>query len=386
MPLPGFSTDLSDKAEVSMLTILPGSELYTLFGHNAIRIKDPLLKIDTVYNYGTFDFNDPNFVIKFLAGTLDYFLDTGHFSQSLYHNIKIENRTVIEQCLRLNLQTKQELYDFLRNNQLPDNKYYRYDFTNDNCTTRIRNIFNNLLKEHLHYVDFRKHPFSYRTQISSYLKNNPFLDFSFALLLGPNSDRITSFQEGMYLPMYLMKSFEKAEINTGKEIVPLVWKKNIIYRSTANAPDPPPFSPVFLSWVLLVIYLIISLSGLLNKHPVFVKTINRLGKISDFFLLFFLGFTGCLIIFLWLFSNHSIADKNWNLLFLLPTHGIAAFLNFFTCLKKYLRKYFLFSFYLFSLYVVFQIFLINQFFHPAFLPLLLLTGIRLLLLSRKTSV
>ena len=53
--------------KVSLLTCSPGSELYSIFGHTAIRVKSSS-NFDIIYNYGTFDFDDPDFYKNFVKG------------------------------------------------------------------------------------------------------------------------------------------------------------------------------------------------------------------------------------------------------------------------------------------------------------------------------
>ena len=92
---------LSDSAEVTLITCTPGTELYSIFGHSAIRIKDPVYLLDRVYNFGTFDFNTPNFYVKFVKGRLDYMLSTSKYKYFEY-SYKVENRGVVEQKLNIN--------------------------------------------------------------------------------------------------------------------------------------------------------------------------------------------------------------------------------------------------------------------------------------------
>ena len=70
---PPVST-LSPEAQVSVLTCSPGSELYSIFGHSALRIQDPATRLDWVWNYGVFEFDTPNFVLKFARGKLLYYV------------------------------------------------------------------------------------------------------------------------------------------------------------------------------------------------------------------------------------------------------------------------------------------------------------------------
>src|SRR5690606_22569898 len=140
----GQSVKLSPRAEISIITCGPGEELYSSFGHSAFRVKDPALKLDFAYNYGTFDFNKPNFYIKFAQGKLLYELSVSYFEDFVY-NYKIEGRWVKEQVLNLSQDEKNQLFNFLNINAQPENKEYLYDFFFDNCSTKIRDVLEEVL-------------------------------------------------------------------------------------------------------------------------------------------------------------------------------------------------------------------------------------------------
>ena len=142
---------LSDSATISMLTASPGEELYSTFGHSAIRIQDPKSGLDVVYNYGTFNPYVDYFYIKFARRKVDYYLSKAQMENFSYEYIA-ENRSVVEQVLNLTPEQKDKLYLALLNNYKPENRAYRYDFFFDNCATRIRDIFPDALG-----VDFSYH-------------------------------------------------------------------------------------------------------------------------------------------------------------------------------------------------------------------------------------
>ena len=135
---------LSPQATVSLVTVWPGKEVFDTFGHTALWIYDPRNGIDKVYGYGTYDFNAPNFYGKFVIGHLDDYmisvLDMNYFLGSY----QAENRTVIDQVLNLSPSQKEEMYAFLEKNYLPENRFYRYIFFFDNCTTRVRDVIKNI--------------------------------------------------------------------------------------------------------------------------------------------------------------------------------------------------------------------------------------------------
>ena len=73
----------NDSIRLSLLTCAPGEEIYSLFGHTAIRYENPSQGIDVVFNYGLFSFNTPNFIFRFSLGETDYQLgvtDYEHFA------------------------------------------------------------------------------------------------------------------------------------------------------------------------------------------------------------------------------------------------------------------------------------------------------------------
>ncbi len=143
--------DLSDQVTISILTVGPGTALYDRFGHSAFRVKDSVNNIDWTFNYGTYDFNAPNFYGKFVQGQLLYSLSAGYF-QGFINYYQKQNRSVREQVLNLDQEQKARLFSFLMWNAEPANKDYRYDFFYDNCATRIRDVLVRNLGNQLNYT------------------------------------------------------------------------------------------------------------------------------------------------------------------------------------------------------------------------------------------
>ena len=121
----------------SLITCDAGADIYTIWGHTAIRVIDSANHTDVVYNYGSFDFSTPNFVGKFLKGDLLYFISADNYSNFLYEYQYFE-RDVHEQVLNISEIEKQKWYQALQNNMVGDNRFYLYNFIKDNCTTRIK--------------------------------------------------------------------------------------------------------------------------------------------------------------------------------------------------------------------------------------------------------
>src|SRR5690606_14212050 len=127
---------------ISLLTCTPGAELYSSFGHSAFRVQNTATGEDLIFNYGTFDFNDPDFYAKFVRGKLLYFVSLEQYNYFMFQ-YSYEGRGVTEQILNLDCAMKQELFSALKENIKEEKKYYHYDFLYDNCSTRLWDMLKN---------------------------------------------------------------------------------------------------------------------------------------------------------------------------------------------------------------------------------------------------
>lgn len=309
---------LSDNARITLLTIMPGAALYSSFGHSAIRITDPEHQLDRIYNYGTFDFDEPGFYLKFCRGKLDYSLSAYpyFFARRMYER---EGRPIIEQMLRLTPQMRQQLYEFLEWNHLPENRRYRYDFFFDNCATRIRDVFENTLGDSLKlfYNDSRQ--MTFRNYIDIYLAPLPFSDFGIDIVLGARTDDLASGRQATFLPDYLYESLQQGTIRIDGRWQPFVVRSDTVmmpenaYRARAAVPWA-----AIICWAVFVTGMLLSWRKLKYGQPRPLLWFDRI----------FYGFTGTfgLIIFLlWFFTDHKVTPDNLNLFWLWPTHLVAAF-------------------------------------------------------------
>ena len=144
--------DFGPNTKISLLTFGPGNDLYSKFGHSAIRLNDPSQGLDLSYNYGTFDFDTPNFYGKFVRGKLDYILSVDRTAPLLRY-YKRTGREVIEQDIILDEVAVQGIAAFLIDNYKPENRTYKYDFFYDNCATRLRDIIEDQLKGQMVYKE-----------------------------------------------------------------------------------------------------------------------------------------------------------------------------------------------------------------------------------------
>ncbi|MGK0386491.1 MAG: hypothetical protein ACI849_001108 [Patiriisocius sp.] len=366
----GFSqiNTLAKDAEISIVTIGPGDQLYDSFGHNAIRVSDPSNGKDMAFNYGTFDFNTPNFYIKFGRGQLPYTLSVKSY-QSFIRNYVAERRWIKEQQLDLTYGEKVTIFDFLINNAQPQNKEYQYDFFFDNCSTRIRDVLVAGLGNKLAYQDELYVPtqYTFRTLIQQRLDWNTWGSVGIDIALGAVIDRIARPWEHQYLPDYTLDAAATATITRNGETKPLV-KKNVITNEAGPRDTRGSFflSPFF-------VFLILGL-GILYITTKDIKQQKRT-RWLDGTIFLSTGIIGMLLLVLWLGTDHTATVNNYNVLWAFPLN-----LFFFTLIwkkvpKKWLRRY---VFLLIILLVLLTIHWITgvQVFAPALLPVLIALFIR----------
>jgi hypothetical protein len=358
---------LSPRAEISVLTIAPGAELYSAFGHTGIWVHDPLGSgVNTVYNYGTFDFQEGKlleFYLNFVSGRLNYRLDVESFRrfEYVYHYYE---RSYSAQVLDLDQDQKQAVYDFLETNYLPENRYYLYEFFYDNCATRVRDLFQAVLGDTLRYHAAQEPlEVTFRDLLWEYLRHRRWVGFGIDLILGADVDRPITPWESMFLPDYLAVELGQAQLQLGEEAHPLVKETRDMYQGRpAIAGEPWYLRPWFaLSLLLLAV-------GALTYQE---WQRGQRWRGLDAALLLVSGLAGLVIFLLWFATIHTATVDNWNLLWLPPTHLVAGVLLARRQPPAWLQYYLWVSAGLTALPIVGWFFL-PQAFNPAFLPWMLM--------------
>lgn len=366
-----FSQTDSCNLRISLLTCSPGEELYSTFGHTALRVTDASNGMDLVFNYGTFDDRDPGFYTKFTQGLMLYALSAYPYTDFL-QEYQEEQRGVVEQVLLLSCAEKQTLFNALRENAQEKNRFYYYYFHTDNCTTRARDMvtknaggtvaFKNILPEKLP---------SFRNLIHEYLDkgHEPWSKLGIDILLGANLDKKVDNQTAMFLPDYLMKGFDSATL-AGK---PLTGTKQTVL----SIPAKPETSGSWFTPFVLFAALFFFIAALSILKPRWSGTFLRIFDISFFLLL---GLLGVLLAVLWMIRVDTVCGNNYNLLWALPAHLVAAF--FIPGKKPWTRKYFKIICIL-TILLAACWFLIPQQLNTAIAPLLGLILVRAYSLSKK---
>lgn len=298
--------------QISLLTCGVGKDLYTSFGHTAIRIKYLQNNKDIVYNYGTFNFSDSLFYVKFTLGKLNYYLNKESFNDFIYA-YQVENRSVKEQVLNLDEEDIDEIEQFLEYNALPQNRDYKYDFVFDNCATRVRDVFENVLAPQFVYGDIlQDNKVSFRAVINEYLAQQHWARLGINLLLGSQMDSLMNTGSALFLPDLLHGAMASATLNS-KEVV----AKDI----TLNEGQPIQKNT---NWPLIVGIVLLCFSLIVFN----VKSLAGIRNLWSRLILFVFGALGLLMLFMWLGTDHRACSNNYNILWAVPTHFFAAFLKF----------------------------------------------------------
>jgi len=300
---------------ISILTCANGDQIYSAFGHSAIRVINEARRTDVVYNYGTFDYHQPLFALKFARGYLDYALTPYSFRLFSGEYIK-GRRNVTEQKLNLTPAQAQAIYDFLEWNAREENRYYRYNFLTDNCATKIRDILRSTSQNAVRYPD-TDYDFTLRQAINQRLEQMPWLRCGVSLLMGLPVDKKATSETAMFLPEYVFETLSNSQIDRYGNLEPLVSDSRVILRY------PPVDGSSWLTYVSpsLILWLIFAAWGLATFYE--VKN-GRYSAWADRILLMFTGFLGVVVYMAWFMSEHTVCTNNLNILWLWPLHMVAA--------------------------------------------------------------
>jgi hypothetical protein len=322
-----YSQQLSSEAEISVITCGPfQEELYSAFGHSAFRVYDPVIGIDEAFNYGVFDFDQPNFYLNFTRGYLYYKLGVYPYPRFRDYYIYY-NRYVHEQVLDLTQQQKQRLYNYLVWNAQPENETYRYDYFYNNCATKIRDVMVTVFGDSISFNgSYITTNYTIRDLTDIYLKHQPWGDLGIDICLGLPMDKKATPYEYMFLPDYIEAGFDNATLNNK----PVVRKKINVYESRDEEISKTLITPLTAFTLMGALALLLSGRDIRRK---------KLSLWFDVILFGTVGSIGVLLLLLWVATDHQAAAKNFNLLWALPTHIIAVIA--FIKNPKWLKQYFL---------------------------------------------
>lgn len=306
--------NVSDSVRVSLLTCAPGSEIYSLFGHTALRYENPAKGEDWVFNYGLFSFDTPNFVLRFVKGETDYQLGVIPYSY-FEGEYAMRGSSVYQQELNLTDKEKENVIKLLRENYLPANRVYRYNYFYDNCTTRARDKVEQGIEGKVVYPESEK-MCSFRSIVREYTAGHEWSAFGIDLCLGSEADEPIDERKQMFSPFYMLEYARGAMIHRTDTIVPFVKEEKLlldfsskdegVFEKDEDIFLPSPWSCALIWWVLTFV---VTALGIKNGKVYWLWDVLLFGA---------QGLAGCIIAFLFFFSIHPTVGSNWLLMILNP--------------------------------------------------------------------
>jgi len=368
-PFWAFSNSLNlseniESTEISVLTCDPGTQIYSLFGHSALRIKNPVNGHDLVVNWGLFEFSESQFQFgyDFAKGRLKYYMGI-----QLMSNFMIEyrraKRGVREQVLNLGDQEKYQIIQLLEENYKPENRKYKYEFFYDNCSSRLRDIIKKVFNENINFYQSPKsNKFTFRETIHKYLESFPWLKLGIDLVLGKKIDVLVINENLMFLPLNVEQIFDQSLVENNGAKKNLIKSKNTLVESFENKNELSNIG--IYSWILLGITLVLIVFKL-EKALGFWSSLN----------LFIVGLLGIILVFMWIGTDHNATKMNFNLLWASPFHFILIY-----CLIKGCWNNFTYWYLILSLLLIFTTILFwftltqefNSFVKPIILELVII--------------
>ena len=289
-----------DSVRISLLTCAPGTEIYALFGHSAIRYENPSQKQDWVFNYGMFSFSEPNFVYRFVKGETDYQLGVVPFKY-FEAEYAMRGSSVYQQVLNLTDAEKVKLIRLLEENYLPANRVYRYNYFYDNCTTRARDKIEESIAGQVIYPDEEK-PVTYRDIIHEFTAGSEWSEFGIDLCLGADADNRADVRGQMFSPFYMKAFASGAMIHRADTVVPFIKEEFKVVDATQDEEDGFFMSPMSCAIALLMISCIVVCCGVRRGWIPWMWDVVIFGL---------QGLGGVIVAFLFFFSIHPTVGSNW---------------------------------------------------------------------------
>lgn len=356
---------LTNESKVVLFTCGMGNELYSGFGHSALWVSDPAQGIDRLYNYGTFDFFTENFYVKFTRGKLEYMLSVTKSQRFLKEYIE-EKRSAVGQNLELTLAEKQKMFEMLETNYLPENRFYKYDFFYDNCSTRIRDILSNSVDGDIR-LNTQDQQTSFRKMLFPYLKHTPWTKFGINMILGLASDKQARTWDYMFLPEHMHDAFGNATIEKNGEVRKLVQTETQYLKSGIDFKNNVWDDPIVIFSLILLVVALLSFVEFKTK---------KYFKWLDLSLFIISVTAGLFLFFMWVGTDHSATKYNMNILWLFPAQAAFLIALFFknSCQIKTIRIAFFYQ-----LTVSFAMFVWPQEAEISFMIISLIYALRLFL-------
>lgn len=296
----------------SLVICSPGSDVYELEGHAALRI---VLDdgTDLAVNYGIFDFDSPNFIYRFVSGQTDYKVAAYSF-QLFLNDYRRHGRQVVEYPLNLTADERARLFSLLATNLLPQNRVYRYNYVKDNCSTRPVRLIENAAGATIALrAPAATEGWTFRDAMRWYHRNYPWYQFGIDLALGPGIDYPISEHEKAFAPALLGEMLPQATLPDSLTATRRLVATPIVHTPAGAGgpadPTPWPLTPMAAALYLLAATVAIVAYDLSRR---------RISRWADAAYMAVAGLAGCMVAFLIFVSTHEATSPNYLLAWLNP--------------------------------------------------------------------
>ena len=308
---------------VYLLTMGPGDQVWEMFGHNAIWIRDAEAGTDIAYHWGLFEFADSDFVPRFIQGRMRYSMGAFDMEQTV-DQYRQTNRTVWAQELNLSPAQRLRLVEFVAWNNLPQNRHYDYDYYRDNCSTRVRDAIDGALGGVIEAASTRVGTgTTYRFHTSRLTQDGLGIFTGTMIGLGQPVDREISAWEEMFLPVRMKERLKEIRVGTPNGSEPLVRGETVLFQASRTLEEVAVNRGIG-------VYLAIAAGFVAAGILLWLLPLGAAGKTGALAVAtlwsVIAGIGGTLLAFLWGFTDHIYSYRNENLFQLNPVSLIAAVL------------------------------------------------------------
>jgi hypothetical protein len=316
---PGMAVGVqsTESLQVYHVVIGQGEHYWEKYGHNMLWFRDPATGIDVAYNWGSFDFSGPDFLQRQLIGDPLYWVD-GYSGPEIIKAYQQADRTITLQLLNFTPEQARRAYEYASRQALPANRYYRYDYFRDNCSTRVRDVIDYALGGALRRATHQTRvKLTYRSETLRLLDDMPVTQLGVHVALGQPADRLLSMWESMFIPMRLRDALRLVRVpgRDGRD-ASLVGEERVVYESPRHrerTSTPRLWVPYLIVGVLLALEFLAV--GGIGRRSRLVETVFR-GEAAVFALVS--GLAGSILLLAWLLTRHEFWFRNENLLLLNP--------------------------------------------------------------------
>ena len=303
---------LSNNIIIKLVTIGPGHELTSWWGHTAIIVEELNTGNSKFYNYGLFSFEDDNFVTNFIMGRLIFWVGAWKTPNALAYYRSLD-RDIRFQILNLSPKETLEIKGFLENNVLPENARYLYDHYYDNCSTRLRDIFNRISNGKLKEIAQEKSRMTLREHTRRHTYHDPLMDFILMFLMNDTIDKEITVWNDMFLPTEMEMVLDRLTYQTDTGEIKKIVKTKMVHYKSKSVTDLPEKAPIHWPYTLIIgiIFGSISLWFVLIKY-------DKLFFVYNLIIGLVFGFIGTLLFLIASFTDHTVTYFNENLFFANP--------------------------------------------------------------------